>query len=145
MNPGASTTLTYQAVILGNASLYDNYAEISDSDQPDVDSTPGNHSSNEDDNDTIIITPNSAVIGNSVWLDEDGDGYQDAGEAGIANITVELWNADHTSLLASTTTDANGSYIFKNIAPGTYQVDVLNSSLPTGLVQTQIPGARVTS
>jgi uncharacterized repeat protein (TIGR01451 family) len=140
LDPGTSTTLTYQAVILGGASMYDNYAEINDADQPDIDSTPGNGSSNEDDNDTQVVTPNSAAIGNLVWLDEDGNGYQDAGETGIANITVELWNAGHTSLLASTITDASGNYIFKNIAAGTYQVDVLNSSLPAGLVQTRIPG-----
>ena len=31
-----------------------------------------------------------AAIGDRLWLDEDGDGVQDAGEAGIPNVTVEL-------------------------------------------------------
>jgi uncharacterized repeat protein (TIGR01451 family)/fimbrial isopeptide formation D2 family protein len=81
-----------------------------------------------------------ATIGNAVWLDENGNGYQDAGEVGIANITVELWNSGHTAVLQTVTTDANGGYAFKNVAAGTYQVDVLNSSLPTGLVQTTVIG-----
>lgn len=81
----------------------------------------------------------AATIGNSVWLDENGDGRQDAGEAGIPNVTVELWNSGHTTLLATRVTDANGQYLFTNVPPGTYQVDVLNASLPAGLVQTTIP------
>ncbi len=31
-------------------------------------------------------------IGNYVWLDEDGDGDQDAGESGIPNVLVTLTN-----------------------------------------------------
>ncbi len=88
-----------------------------------------------------------ATIGNKVWLDENGDGIQDPGEPGIANVTVELWDATHTNLIATTVTDANGGYVFKNLPAGTYQVDVLNSTLPDpdgagpgGLVQTFIPG-----
>jgi protocatechuate 3,4-dioxygenase beta subunit len=84
------------------------------------------------------LAPLAGVIGNAVWLDEDGNGYQDAGEAGIANATVQLWNAGHTVLQATTTTDANGNYVFKNVVPGTYVVDV--SSLPAGLVATTIIG-----
>ncbi len=77
---------------------------------------------------------NPTAIGNRVWLDENGDGIQDAGEAGIANISVQLWNSDHTTLLAATVTDADGNYVFKGIPAGAYQVDVLDSSLPMGLV-----------
>ncbi len=35
-----------------------------------------------------------AVVGNYVWLDEDGDGDQDAGEAGIPNVPVTLTGTD---------------------------------------------------
>jgi protocatechuate 3,4-dioxygenase beta subunit len=82
----------------------------------------------------------SGTIGNVVWLDENGNGIQDVGEAGISNVTVELWNSNHTTLLDTTVTDAHGGYKFEGLLPGTYQVDVLNSSLPTGLVQSAIPG-----
>jgi hypothetical protein len=50
-------------------------------------------------------------IGNLVFTDTDADGVQDAGETGIAGITVELHNAAGT-LIGRTTTDANGNYAF---------------------------------
>lgn len=80
-----------------------------------------------------------AAIGNFVWFDENGDGYQDAGEPGLPNITVELWNADHSQLVATTVTDAHGGYLFTDLEPGTYQVDVDGSTLPTGFTQTTNP------
>ena len=33
------------------------------------------------------------AIGNYIWNDENSDGYQDAGEPGLPNITVQLKNA----------------------------------------------------
>src|SRR5688572_16065596 len=38
--------------------------------------------------------PKAATIGDRVWNDANGDGIQDAGEAGIAGATVELFTAD---------------------------------------------------
>ncbi len=60
-------------------------------------------------------------IGNFVWNDTNGNGIQDAGEAGIAGVTVNLLNAAGT-VIATTTTDANGNYNFPNVVPGTYSV-----------------------
>ena len=51
-------------------------------------------------------------IGNRVWEDLDRDGIQDAGEAGIEGVTVSLYSADGSTLLATTTTDAKGEYYF---------------------------------
>jgi hypothetical protein len=76
-------------------------------------------------------------IGNRVWLDEDSNGYQDEGEDGIPNVTVQLKNSGGT-VIATTVTDSNGYYIFKNLLGGTYFVQVLGSSVPTGLSQTTI-------
>lgn len=63
-------------------------------------------------------------IGNIVWWDEDLDGLQDPSEAGIPNVTLELWidpngntqgnnpvDGDEIKV-AETTTDAYGRYIF---------------------------------
>ncbi len=61
----------------------------------------------------------SATLGDKVWLDANQNGIQDAGEAGIANVTVVLFNSSNTQV-ATTTTDANGNYSFTNLAPGTY-------------------------
>ncbi|MEM1119266.1 MAG: SdrD B-like domain-containing protein, partial [Bacteroidota bacterium] len=55
--------------------------------------------------------PAPIQIGNYVWLDENGDGIQDAGEQGIACIRVELYDENGT-LLAFDTTSATGQYYF---------------------------------
>ncbi len=72
------------------------------------------------------IKPTS-TIGNRVWLDENSDGYQDAGEPDIPNVQVNLYDAAGT-LVATTYTDLNGGYRFTNLWPGTYYVDVLDGT-----------------
>ena len=78
------------------------------------------------------------AIGNYVWIDENNDGMQDAGEPGIANATVELLDASG-NVLATTVTDSAGGYIFKDLGPGDYQVRVDETTLPMGLMQTTNP------
>ena len=68
-------------------------------------------------------------------MDENSDGYQDAGEPGIPNVQVNLYDATGT-LVATTFTDAHGGYLFPNLAPGNYYVDVVESTLPAGMTQT---------
>jgi uncharacterized repeat protein (TIGR01451 family) len=90
--------------------------------------------------DAGVYTP--ASLGDRVWVDANGNGQQDAGEAGVAGATVTLigggadglvsTTADNTT--ATTTTDANGNYKFTNLTPGMeYQVKF---SAPTGTVFT---------
>ncbi len=78
--------------------------------------------SSNDDIDTLdagFVAP--ATIGNLVWNDLDGDGIQDAGEPGVGGASVELLANDGT-VVATTTTPADGSYSFTGVAPGTYRV-----------------------
>ncbi|WP_172802261.1 SdrD B-like domain-containing protein [Agrococcus jejuensis] len=82
---------------------------------------------NRTDVDAGIVAPLGS-IGDFVWLDQDRDGVQDAGEAGVAGVTVTLRNASGTAV-ATTTTDANGAYLFQNLELGTYSVAF--SNLPT--------------
>jgi uncharacterized surface anchored protein len=63
-----------------------------------------------------------------VWLDKNANGVQDAGEAGLAGVTVKLLNSAG-SVVATTTTDANGNYLFNNLTPGDYSAQVV---APTG-------------
>ncbi|MFZ1307033.1 MAG: SdrD B-like domain-containing protein, partial [Ferruginibacter sp.] len=50
-------------------------------------------------------------LGDFVFLDTDADGIQDAGEVGIAGVTVQLRNTSG-ALLATTTTNSSGYYFF---------------------------------
>ena len=63
-------------------------------------------------------------IGNFVWEDLNGDGIQDAGEPGIAGVSVTLTGTDSfgTAVNQTTTTDGSGLYAFSNLNPGSYTV-----------------------
>jgi hypothetical protein len=52
-------------------------------------------------------------IGNRIWSDTDSDGIQDAGESGIASVTVNLYNSSGT-LVGTTATNSSGEYYFNN-------------------------------
>ena len=68
-----------------------------------------------------------ASLGDRVWEDRDGNGQQDAGESGLANVAVQLLN-NGGQIVASATTDSNGSYSFANLPPGAYAVRFLTPS-----------------
>ena len=69
----------------------------------------------------ILQLTTRASLGDRVWYDNNRDGDQDAGEPGIAGVTVQLLDAANV-VLATTTTDAFGTYIFTNLNPGVYRV-----------------------
>ncbi len=71
-------------------------------------------------------------IGDRVWVDVNGNGVQDAGEPGLAGVTVTLSDAGGTPV-SSTTSDAGGAYRFERLAPGTY---ALAFEAPPGYVFT---------
>ena len=63
-----------------------------------------------------------ASITGSTFLDLNRDGLINAGETTLGGATVNLWNAAGTSVLATTTTSAAGTYSFAGLAPGSFQV-----------------------
>lgn len=78
-------------------------------------------------------------IGNFVWRDLNANGVYDDGapeSVGVANVTVRLYSAATDTLLATTSTDANGVYLFQNLQPGNYYVIFDLSTLPAGLMPT---------
>ncbi len=67
------------------------------------------------------IIPVSYAVGDYVWIDADRDGVQDDGEDVLAGVRVDLLGANG-AVVATTTTDAQGRYLFDDLVAGTYQV-----------------------
>ena len=69
-------------------------------------------------------------VGDTVWNDLANPGVQDAGEPGLAGVTVRLYDSTGTTLLATTVTDSQGKYLFQGLPDGTYQVNPDGSTVP---------------
>ncbi|MFS4438940.1 SdrD B-like domain-containing protein, partial [Paracoccaceae bacterium GXU_MW_L88] len=61
-------------------------------------------------------------LGDTVWYDTNGNGKLDTGEQGASGVKVLLMSADGKTVLDTTTTDANGKYLFDDLDAGDYQV-----------------------
>ena len=63
-------------------------------------------------------------IGDRVWQDTDGDGLQDHDEPGVGDVPVALTGTDDRGQQVTRTTasDADGTYTFDGLRPGTYRV-----------------------
>jgi uncharacterized repeat protein (TIGR01451 family) len=71
---------------------------------------------------TVSTAPGTGAIGGTVYRDRNQDGALGAAEPGLAGVTVELRDSGN-ALVATTTTAADGSYLFTGITPGAgYQV-----------------------
>jgi len=91
----------------------------------------------------------SGTIGDTIFNDLNGNGTQDNGETGIAGVTVTLQSAGADGTFGNnddppavtTTTDANGKYLFSNLLAAKYQVtvDTSSGSPVKGLVNTADP------
>ena len=75
------------------------------------------------------------AIGDTVWADLNCDGIQNAGEPGLANVTVQLKDSNG-NVIRTTTTDASGFYQFTGLSAGTYTVVV---ATPAGYGPTVTP------
>ncbi len=78
-------------------------------------------------------TPATATVSGQAWVDANGDGVREAGEAAFAGIDVRLVDATTGMTLQVTTTDSNGNYSFASVLPGSYFVEFVP---PTGYVFT---------
>ena len=64
-----------------------------------------------------------ASIGDYVWHDANKNGLQDDFEEGVGSVPVHLYD-QFGFWLSSTVTDENGRYLFPDLDPGTYAVQV---------------------
>lgn len=89
-----------------------------------------------------IPTPTPYVgpskVSGRIWLDQNSDGIQDAGEGGIANVQVQIYDSSGASI-GSADTDADGRYLFDNVAAGNHVARINTSTLPNDAVQTYDP------
>ncbi|HEU4328101.1 MAG TPA: SdrD B-like domain-containing protein [Roseiflexaceae bacterium] len=116
--PGAATRITVVARLgtgAGLPSTLRNTATITTT-------TPGD---DPGDNDSSTETEvRSGTVGDRIWQDDNGDGRQQAVERGIAGVTVELIDPATGRVLATTTTDAQGGYLFTGLPLGSYAVRI---------------------
>ena len=77
---------------------------------------------------------NTHSIGDTIYLDSNGDGNFDGGEPGIANVTITLLDDDGNPI-AQVTTDANGNYLFPGLPNGDYSVVVTDTNNILGALQ----------
>jgi hypothetical protein len=63
-----------------------------------------------------------ASLGDFVWQDLNMNGIQDAGEPGVPDVNVNLYDGNG-NFIDPTTTDANGQYLFSGLIPGDYVVE----------------------
>ena len=73
-----------------------------------------------------------APVGDFVWVDTDGDGVQDAGEAGLADVAVRLLDAGG-NVVAKAVTDGAGRYELVPTDQGPFTLEVV---IPDGFQPT---------
>jgi hypothetical protein len=79
--------------------------------------------------------PIGVTVSGTVYNDANGNGVRDAGEAGMPGVSVQL-KTPAGSVVASTTSDASGNFLFGSVAAGQY---VVSEIVPAGFVQTAPP------
>jgi SdrD B-like domain/Secretion system C-terminal sorting domain len=88
------------------------------------------------------LISNFAAVGDFVWYDVNSNGRQDAGEPGVAGVTVTLYDANGNRV-ASAVTDGNGRYFINNIpVPATGATFTIGfTDLPTNFIAYTIKSA----
>ncbi|MCH2113854.1 MAG: hypothetical protein MK171_02930 [Pirellulales bacterium] len=79
---------------------------------------------NKDAEPTLVSTEPASLAG-SVFVDRNDDSNFDVGEQPIANVLITLKGIDVTgaTVVRAESTKSDGSYLFENLAPGTYRVE----------------------
>ena len=78
---------------------------------------------------------NQGAINGTVWHDIDASQAQDANEPGLGGVSVDLVD-DGGNVIATVTTNPDGSYTFGNVNAGDYTVHVDETTLPAAATPT---------
>ncbi|MCP4352605.1 MAG: hypothetical protein GY795_44680, partial [Desulfobacterales bacterium] len=76
--------------------------------------------------DAGLYTP--ITLGDLVWMETDNNGIPSPGE-GLPDIRIVLYDGND-NLIAETFTNENGNYLFTNLPPGDYSIEVDTTTLP---------------
>ncbi len=87
-----------------------------------------------------VVLASAGAIGDFIWYDANSDGIQSIGEPGIPNVQLDLYRDDDANgeispgdtLVMTTTTGADGGYLFGNLPDGVYLVKVLSAGVAGG-------------
>ena len=71
-----------------------------------------------------IVIPSTYTVGDRVWNDVNQDWEQNQGEQGLANVEVELYDAQGLKIQTEMT-DVEGKYAFTDVAEGEYVVKII--------------------
>ena len=85
----------------------------------------------------VVSCPRKLSVGDRVFNDANGNGTQDPGEETMTGVKVRLYLSGSDTPLAEDVTDANGSWLFDGLDPGTYVVEIV---LPAGFENTVTTG-----
>ncbi|MFG0248142.1 MAG: SdrD B-like domain-containing protein, partial [Phycisphaeraceae bacterium JB051] len=85
----------------------------------------GYHAADRSDDGKVYILNGGATsrVGDTIWYDKNANAVQDTGESGVPDLTVYLLDAQD-NVIATTTTDADGQYLFDELSFGHYHVSV---------------------
>ena len=89
--------------------------------------------------DRWAFTRQTSALSGRVWADADGDGQQDAGEAGLGGVQVRLVDVPRAAVLDTHVTTPDGAYAFTSLLGNHYRAEVLAATLPAGVTRTADP------
>ena len=118
-NGQAVTAGFYVGGILTNGSITLSYG-----DEPLNETLDNSTIADADDNLTLGFGFYGMSIGSTIFADVNNNGVQDPSEGGIPGVTVNLYAADGTTIIATTISDVNGNVVFVGLPEGDYILGV---------------------
>ncbi|WP_308917517.1 SdrD B-like domain-containing protein [Jannaschia sp. LMIT008] len=92
-----------------------------------------------EDNDAGVRDPGTASLAGKVFMDNDKDDLDGAGDMGIRGVEVQLLDSDG-AIVATTRTDQDGAYEFTGLDAGSYAVRFPTEVAGKGLVAKDVGG-----